>query len=81
MVRREALIVASVGTVVGASVGLAWGRAFTAALRGQGITTFVVPVPLLVAFLGVSWLAAFGAAAVPARRAARLDVLAAVGTQ
>lgn len=81
MVRGEAMIIAALGAVVGVAVGLLWGWVFTTALHGQGITAFVIPVTQLVVFLVVAVLAGLIAAWFPARRASRLDVLAAIAAE
>jgi putative ABC transport system permease protein len=47
-------------------------------LRSQGISTFAVPVPLLAAVVGAAALAGLVAAILPARRASRIEVLAAI---
>ena len=81
MVRGEAMIIAALGAVVGVAVGLLWGWVFTTALRGQGITSFVIPVGQLIVFLVVAVVAGLIAAWFPARRASRLDVLAAIAAE
>jgi putative ABC transport system permease protein len=48
------------------------------ALSNQGFNTFTVPVHQLGLIVLVTTIAAVAAAAVPARRAARLDVLRAI---
>ena len=72
---------ATLGAVVGMAVGLLWGWVFTTALHGQGITSFVIPVTQLVVFLIVAVVAGVIAAWFPARRASRLDVLAAIAAE
>jgi putative ABC transport system permease protein len=54
------------------------GLALVASLKQQGITDTVVPVPSLVVFLVLAAVLGLIAASWPARRAARLDVLAAI---
>ncbi len=81
MIRVESVIVALIGGVVGAGVGVFWGWAFTYALKSQGITEFRVPAVQLVLFLVVAALAGVLAAWFPARRAAGLDVLEAIATE
>jgi len=81
MIRREAMVIAGLGAVVGIVVGLFWGWLFTHALRSQGITTLSIPWLQLVAFLAVALLAGLLAAWFPARRASRLDVLSAIASE
>ena len=61
-------------------MGLVFGVALMASLRDEGLEVTSVPwVQLLVVVVG-SGLCGVLAAAVPARRAARLDVLGAIAT-
>ena len=81
MVRAEAVIISLFGAIIGVIVGTALGVAFAASLKQQGITDIVVPYTSLVIFLVLAGLLGLGAATWPARRAARLDVLAAIATE
>jgi putative ABC transport system permease protein len=81
MIRSEAVILSVFGALIGVVVGTGLGVAFAASLKQQGITDIVVPVPTLVIFLIIAALLGLAAASWPARRAARLDVLAAIATQ
>ena len=81
MVRSEAVIIALFGAVTGVVIGTALGAAFAAALKNSGITEIVVPFTSLVGLLVLAALLGLGAASWPARRAANLDVLAAIGAE
>jgi putative ABC transport system permease protein len=81
MIRSEAVIIAVFGALVGIAIGTALGVAFAASLKHQGITEIVIPTASLVAFLLLAALLGLAAASWPARRAAKLDVLAAIATQ
>ena len=81
MVRSEAVILAIFGAIVGIVIGTALGLAFVASLRQQGITETAVPVVSLLIFLLLAALLGLVAASWPARRAARLDVLAAIAAE
>jgi putative ABC transport system permease protein len=81
MIRSEAVIIAVFGAVVGVIVGTGLGMALAASLKDQGITDIVVPFSSLVVFLVLSAFLGLGAASWPARRAAKLDVLAAIATE
>jgi putative ABC transport system permease protein len=81
MIRAEAVILATFGAVIGIVVGTLMGLALVASLRQQGITETTVPVTRLVLFLILAALLGLVAASWPARRAARLDVLAAIAAQ
>jgi putative ABC transport system permease protein len=81
MIRAEAVILAVFGAVIGIVIGTPLGLALVAALRQQGITETSVPVTRLVLFLILAALLGLVAAGLPARRAARLDVLAAIAAE
>ena len=78
MIRSESVIIAVFGAIIGIIVGTALGTAFAASLKQQGITDIAIPASSLVVFLILSALLGLGAASWPARRAAKLDVLAAI---
>jgi putative ABC transport system permease protein len=79
-VRFESVLIALLGTVLGAAIGLGFSAALVSALHDQGIRRLAVPIAQLAVIGGVAALAALVAAALPARRAARLDVLQAIGS-
>ena len=78
MIRSEAVIISLFGAIIGVLVGTALGVAFAASLKQQGITDIVIPAASLITFLVLSAILGLGAATWPARRAAKLDVLAAI---
>jgi len=78
MIRSEAVIIALFGAVIGVVIGTALGVAFAASLGQQGITQIAIPYASLIGFLILSALLGLSAAGWPARRAAKLDVLAAI---
>jgi len=77
MVRVEAVIIAVLGAVLGLVVGVLFGWALQRALSDQGVE-LVIPVGQLIGMLVVAALLGVVAAIWPARRAARIDVLAAI---
>ncbi len=81
MIRSESVILAVFGALIGVVVGTGLGIAFASSLKQQGITDIVVPVASLVIFLVLSALLGLGAASWPARRAAKLNVLAAIASE
>jgi putative ABC transport system permease protein len=81
MIRSEGVILAIFGAIIGIIVGTGMGVALVSSLKQQGITDTVVPVSRLVVFLLLAALLGLIAASWPARRAARLDVLAAIAAQ
>ena len=77
MVRHESIITALMGAGMGIAVGLGLAAVATTALHDEGLT-FAVPAGSLVALAVVAVIAGVLAAILPARRAARLDVLTAL---
>jgi putative ABC transport system permease protein len=80
MVRAESIVTALLGAVLGAVVGLGLAAIVTSLLSDQGLQ-FVIPTAGLVVFAVLAVLAGIAAAALPARRAARMDVLAALAVE
>lgn len=80
MITVEAVIVAVFGALLGIVVGSAFGVAFQRALADEGVTGLSFPVGRLAVFVLVAAAAGVLAALLPARRAARLDVLRAIAT-
>jgi putative ABC transport system permease protein len=78
MIRWEAVTVALLGAVVGLVLGLVFGWATTRALADEGITAFVLPIGQLIGAVLLAAVAGVLAAVLPARAAAKLDVLRAV---
>lgn len=82
MVRWESVVIATFGTVTGVALGTFVAWAFVRALVAtEGIGTFRAPVGSLAVVVGVGALVGVLASVRPARRAARMDVLAAVATE
>ena len=80
-VRWEAIIIALFGTTLGLAVGTFFGWAVVRALADEGIDTLTVPVGSLAVVTVIAALAGAIAAVLPARRAARLDVLEALAAE
>ena len=80
LIRVEAVLVAVFGAIVGVLVGLVAGWALVSALEDEGFE-FAVSAGPLVTILVVGFLAGIVAAVLPARRAARTDVLQAIATE
>ncbi len=81
MIRSESVILAIFGAVIGIVVGTILGVALVVSLHSQGINDTVVPISNLIVFLILSAILGLIAASWPARRAARLDVLAAIASE
>ena len=81
MIRWEAVIIALLGTLLGVLIALFFGWAVIEALKDEGFSTFspaLVQLAFIVVFGGI---AAVIAAILPARRAARLDILNAISNE
>ncbi|HYI17631.1 MAG TPA: FtsX-like permease family protein, partial [Solirubrobacteraceae bacterium] len=77
MVRHESIITALIGAVLGMGLGLVLAALVTSAFAEEGLS-FAVPAGSLIAFTIVAVAAGVLAAVLPARRAARTDVLVAL---
>ncbi|HYA45174.1 MAG TPA: ABC transporter permease, partial [Acidimicrobiales bacterium] len=78
MVRSESVILSLFGAAIGIIIGTGMGVALVSSLK---LTDTAVPATTLVAFLVISAVLGLVAANWPARRAAKLDVLAAIATE
>jgi putative ABC transport system permease protein len=82
MIRSEAVILALFGAVIGIVVGTGLGAALSHSLeKSQEITVVSIPFPSLVLFVVIAAFLGLAAASWPARRAAKLDVLAAIAAE
>ncbi|HEX6658549.1 MAG TPA: FtsX-like permease family protein [Ilumatobacter sp.] len=77
-VRWESIIIAVFGTALGLAIGTVFGWAIVKAMSDQGIDTLTVPYTSLAVVTAIAGVAGAAAAVLPARRAAKLDVLEAV---
>ena len=80
-VRWESIIVAVFGSLLGLASGTFFGWAVVRAMADEGIDTLAVPVGSLLIVTAIAAFAGAMAAIVPARRAAKLDVLKALVTE
>lgn len=78
MVTVESVVISVFGALLGVAVGTGLGSAVVRALREEGITHLALPWDRMAVFLGLAAVVGVAAAVVPAIRAARLNVLAAI---
>lgn len=81
MVSLESVAIAVLGALMGIAMGLVFGIALMASLRDEGLEVTRIPWVSLGVYLLASVLIGLLAALFPARRAARLDVLKAIGAE
>jgi putative ABC transport system permease protein len=80
VVRWESIIIAVFGTTLGLTIGAFFGWVVVRAMSEQGIDTLTIPFGSLAAVTLIAGFAGALAAVIPARRAARLDILQALAT-
>ena len=81
MIRYESVITALIGGVLGIALGIVLALILAATvLSGTGFV-LVIPVGTMIVLFVLAAIAGLVAAAWPARRAARVDILAAISTQ
>ncbi|WP_110240795.1 ABC transporter permease [Nocardioides gilvus] len=80
MITIESMVIALLGALLGIGLGVGFGVALMHSLREQGLEVISVPWDQLIVFGVVALLVGVLAAVLPARKAARLDVLAAIAT-
>jgi putative ABC transport system permease protein len=78
MVRVEAVIIAVIGALLGLVVGLLLAWALQQAMESLGVKEFAIPLGRLVVYVVIAALLGVLASILPARRAAKLDVLDAI---
>ena len=76
-VRYESIITSIIGAIMGIVIGIVFAWVVTTRFAGQGIT-FSIPGTQLVVFLVLGVIVGVIAAILPARRAARIDILEAI---
>ena len=78
MIRWESIMVAVIGAILGIVVGLFFGIVVTAALKPQGINVLSIPALQIFGLVIFGVVAGLLAAIIPARRAAKLNILEAI---
>ncbi|MEU4038208.1 ABC transporter permease [Streptomyces collinus] len=78
MIRLESVVIAVFGAVLGLGLGLVWGVCVQRVLALQGMTALAIPWGTIVAVVIGSAVVGIVAALLPALRASRMNVLAAI---
>ncbi|MFS8200091.1 ABC transporter permease [Streptomyces sp. CWNU-52B] len=78
MIRLESVVIAVFGAVLGLALGLVWGVCIQQVLALQGMKAFAIPWTTLVSVVVGSAVVGIVAALLPALRASRMNVLAAI---
>jgi putative ABC transport system permease protein len=78
MIRLESVVIAVFGAVLGLTLGLVWGVCIQQVLELQGMKALAVPWGTIVAVVVGSAVVGVAAALLPALRASRMNVLAAI---
>ncbi|MEA2197493.1 MAG: putative transport system permease protein [Solirubrobacteraceae bacterium] len=80
LIRDESIITAALGALAGVVLGVGLAVIVTVALAGDGVV-FALPVVQVLGLLALGLVAGVAASVLPARRAVRLDVLAAISQE
>ncbi|TQK43135.1 putative ABC transport system permease protein [Streptomyces sp. SLBN-118] len=78
MIRLESVVIAVFGALLGLALGLVWGVAVQQVLALEGLKAFAVPWGTVIAVVVGSVIVGLAAAVLPALRASRMNVLAAI---
>ncbi|MBT2505727.1 ABC transporter permease [Streptomyces sp. ISL-98] len=78
MIRLESVVIAVFGALLGLALGMVWGVAIQQVLALEGMTAFAIPWWTVVAVVVGSVVVGLAAALLPASRASRMNVLAAI---
>ncbi len=80
-IRWEAILIAMLGTLLGIAIGFFFAWAVVRALHDDGLNKFSPAIPTLIVLVVTAALLGVVGAILPARRAAKLDVLKAVSSE
>jgi putative ABC transport system permease protein len=78
MIRWESVLISVFGALLGTAVGVFFGWAMVQALKDEGISVLSIPGGQLLTYIILAGLAGVLAGLLPARRAAKLNVLSAI---
>jgi putative ABC transport system permease protein len=79
MVTVESVVISVFGALLGVLVGGGLGAAIARSLRDSGVPTLAIPWTSVAVFLGIGVVIGLLAAVIPATRAAKVNVLRAIG--
>ncbi|MDF3301639.1 ABC transporter permease [Streptomyces tropicalis] len=81
MIRLESVVIALFGALLGLGLGMGWGATAQRLLALEGLKVLEIPWPTIIGvFIGSAFVGLF-AALIPAFRAGRMNVLAAIATE
>ncbi|WP_217242410.1 ABC transporter permease [Streptomyces sp. AC555_RSS877] len=81
MIRMESVVIALFGALLGLGLGMGWGATAQKLLALEGLNVLEIPWPTIIGvFIGSAFVGLF-AALIPAFRAGRMNVLAAIATE
>jgi putative ABC transport system permease protein len=81
MIRLESIAISLLGAMLGVAMGVVFGIVLQRAVSDQGVDVLSIPWRRLAVFVALSVVVGSLAAVLPARRAARLNVLEAITTE
>lgn len=81
LIRLESVAIAVLGAVLGVALGLGLGIVLQQSLTGQGVSELAIPAGRLAVFVLVAAFVGVLAAVIPARRAAKMNVLNAIAAE
>ena len=81
MIRLESVVISLLGAVLGVAMGVVFGAIIVYSQRDEGLEIISIPFLQLSIFFVLALVIGVLAALLPARRAARLDVLKAIATE
>jgi putative ABC transport system permease protein len=81
MIRLESIVISLLGAVLGVAMGVVFGAIIVYSQRDEGLEVISLPFIQLGVFFVLALVIGVLAALLPARRAARLDVLKAIATE
>ncbi|MGW1988793.1 ABC transporter permease [Embleya sp. NPDC001921] len=81
MIRLESAVIAVFGAVLGLVLGVGWGVSAQRMLASQGLDVLTIPWPTIVGVVIGAGVVGLLAALLPALRASRMNVLAAISTE